>query len=87
MPRTEKGTDEKELLKVYTCSVTLASLETKEAVDKSTDTKLVETAKCGVNEAARMYNIPPTNLIKDRISGLGPSQHLDNDEPTEFVNF
>jgi len=34
-----------------------------------------------------MYNIPPTNLIKDRISGLGPPQYLDNDEETEFMNF
>jgi len=31
-------------------------------------TKLVETARCGVNEAARMYNIPPT-ILKDRVSG------------------
>ena len=55
--------------------------------------KLVETARCGVNEAARMYSIPPTTL-KDRVSGRvkhgkkpGPSKYLDSDEETELADF
>jgi len=53
----------------------------------------VRSCKTGINEAARMYNVPPT-ILRDRICGRvkhgikpGPKKYLNDVEEEELATF